>query len=103
MRRESLLAKIGRITGARYEYEAATPAPTESVALEPNALAHVSTQRRELLDQALHRGDIGLLREQIQALASEDAGLAAGLRALVDAYDYDRLRGLLDAVKGETV
>jgi signal transduction histidine kinase/CheY-like chemotaxis protein len=103
VRRESLLAKIGRLTGARYEYEAATPALMEPVALESSALAHVSAQRRELLDQALHRGDIGLLREQIQDLASEDAGLAAGLRALVDAYDYDRLRSLLDAVKGQAV
>jgi len=37
----------------------------------------------------------------IVAIADDNPALAAGLRALVEAYDYKRLRGLLDAADGQ--
>ncbi len=100
VRREQLLAEIGRVLGAQYEYEptpSAAPAVTE---LTPAALAHLPAAQHQLLDQALRRGDIRQLRETVAAIALAQAGLAASIRVLVDAYDYDRLSRLLEAAKG---
>ena len=99
VRREELLEEIARVSGARYEYEptpAAAPVVTD---LTPAALAQLPAAQHQLLDQALSRGDIRQLRETVAAIAREQAGLAAAIRVLVDAYDYERLRGLLKAAK----
>ena len=103
VRQEPLLEEISRVTGVRYDYE---PAPSvnaavpEPVALDPRALAKLPAEPLGRLDQALHRGDIRQLRDIVGEIARDQAGLAAGIRMLVDAYDYDRLRILLDAAKG---
>ena len=41
------------------------------------------------------------LRDLVALMAPTDAGLAASIRVLVDAYDYDRLLRLLEAAKGK--
>jgi PAS domain S-box-containing protein len=105
VRHEQLLAEIGRVTGVRYDYE---PAPSASRAapasaiLDSGALACLSTECRRLLDQALRRGDIRQLRGLIEEISRDHAALATSISALLDAYDYDRLRRLLDAAKGTT-
>ncbi|MCX7002458.1 MAG: PAS domain S-box protein, partial [bacterium] len=98
--RERLLEEIGRVAGLQYEYEPAAPAAPEPALLEPAALAQLPAGSRRMLDQALRRGDVRLLRSTVAALAPAHAGLAAALRTLIDAYDYDRLRNLLDSSKG---
>jgi PAS domain S-box-containing protein len=98
--REPLLAEIGRLLGVRYIHEPAVPAAAPSADTDPTALARLPAQQRHLLDQALRRGDAPQLRNLVQAIACEQPGLAAELRVLVEAYAYDRLRQLLDAVKG---
>jgi PAS domain S-box-containing protein len=100
VRREVLLEEIARVCGARYEYEpppAAAPAVTD---LTPAALACLPAAQHQLLEQALRRGDIRQLRETVAAIARDQAGLAAGIRVLVDAYDYKRLSELLKTAKG---
>jgi PAS domain S-box-containing protein len=102
VRRELLLAEISRVAGVRYERESDPPAAFNTVvavAPEPAALAGLPAAQRLLFDQASRRGDIRLLRELIAGIPREQAGLAAALGALVDSYDYERLRQLLDSVK----
>jgi len=98
--RERLLEEIGRAAGIQYEYEPVVPAAPEPALLEPAALAQLPAGSRRMLDHALRRGDVRLLRSTVAALAPEHAGLAAALLALIDTYDYDRLRSLLDSSKG---
>jgi hypothetical protein len=57
-------------------------------------------EKLRILDQTLRRGDILLLRKTVEEIAQDHAGPAAGMRALLDAYDYARMRLLLDSVKG---
>jgi PAS domain S-box-containing protein len=105
VRRKTLMAEIARVTGVRYEYDevSATVAPATPVALAPAVLARLSAEQRDGLDQALRRGDIRQLRLLVEAIAADHAEMAAGIRALVDTYDYDRLRHLLDAAKRDVV
>ncbi len=100
VRREQLLAEIGRIAGVRYEHEAGSscgPEAAELAPLEPAEPARLSAEQCQVLDKALRRGDIRQLRDMVEMLAREQAGLAAQLRVLVEAFDYDGLRRLLDA------
>jgi PAS domain S-box-containing protein len=102
VRREQLLAEIGRVAGVCYHHEAAPAAAANALAptvAEPATLAHLPAEQRLLFDQALHRGDIRLLRALIAGIPCAQAGLAAALGGLVDSYDYDRIRQVLDLVK----
>ena len=103
VRREQLLEEIARVTEVRYEYEApaaAAAAPEAPRALTPEALAALGAELRGRLSQAVRRGDILQLRKLVDSVALEEPALAGGLRALVDAYDYGRLRALLGNVEG---
>ena len=99
--REQLLEEIGRLTGVCYQYTVLSPA-ANAASLDSAALAQLPEEQRQLLDQALRRGDIRQLRATIAEIAREQAGLAAGLGVLVNAYDYEGLRRLLDHPKGKT-
>jgi PAS domain S-box-containing protein len=105
VRRKALLAEIARVTDLRYDYDdevpGVVPAVRVPVVVSPEALAGLPLAQRQALELALRRGDIQQLRDLVGALAPTDAGLAAGMRLLVDAYDYDRLQGLLQAAKRE--
>ena len=103
VRREALLEEIARVTGVHYEYE---PAPDPAgpkdlpAALTAGALAQLPAAMRQDLALALRRGDIRQLRSLVEAIARDQAGLAAALRLSLDAYDYARLSRLLEESKG---
>jgi PAS domain S-box-containing protein len=106
VRREQLLEEIGRLCAIEYEYEQGSPRGADAGApagIDLSLLSRLPEEQRRLLDQALRRGDILQLREMVDAIAQDNAGLAAGMHALLDTYNYDRLRRLLDSVKGATV
>ena len=98
VRREQLLAEIARVANVRYAYEE-TLAPPSPVQLDAAALACLDQEARRLLVEALRRGDIRQLRHLLSSLPPEHAGLAAQMSVLVNAYAYERLSSLLDAVK----
>lgn len=99
--REKLLEEIGRVTGLTYEYESLQDErPPERPLLNAESFSRLPVELCRMLDQALHRGDIQQLRTLVEAIATDHPKLAEGLRVLVDAYDYDRLRHLLESVKG---
>jgi PAS domain S-box-containing protein len=104
--RKTLLAEIARVTGVRYEDDvmptAAAVASAPSV-LSAEALTRLPGELRDGLEQALRRGDIRQLRQLVDEIGRRDAGLALGVRVLVDAYEYERLRRLLDAAKGKAL
>ena len=102
VRREQLLEEIGRAVSAQYAYDEAEAA-TDVAQLDSDALARLPAQQLRVLDQAVRRGDILMLRTIVATIALDHAGLAAGIRTLVDTYNYDHLRRLLDATKMETV
>jgi hypothetical protein len=101
------MAEIARVTDLRYDYDdeepGVIPAVSAPAILSPEALARLPVAQRQALDEALRRGDIQQLRDLVGTVAHTDAGLAAGIRPLVDAYDYDRLQRLLQAAKGEAL
>jgi CheY-like chemotaxis protein/nitrogen-specific signal transduction histidine kinase len=102
VKRKRLLQEIGRLVGVKYEYgEPPAAPPPEPAELAPDALARVPITQRELLAQALRRGDVRTLRELIAGLADEHAALADRLGGLVEIYDYDSLNTLLEAAKGD--
>lgn len=99
--RDKLLEEIRSVTGLQYEYEPQKVIiPLENLTMDDEAFSHVPVEMCRLLSQALQRGDIQQLRGLVKSLESEHAALASGLRVLVDAYDYDRLRHLLEARGG---
>jgi PAS domain S-box-containing protein len=99
--RDKLLEEIRCVTGLQYEYEPQELIiPQKNPAFENEALSHVSAEMCRLLSQALHRGDIQQLRGLVETLERDHATLARGMRVLVDAYDYDRLRHLIDTREG---
>ena len=98
VRREQLLAEIGRVANVRYAYEEPLAAPSPAQ-LDAAALACLDQEARRLLLEALRRGDIRQLRHLLSSLAPEHAGVAAQMSVLVNAYAYERLSSLLDAVK----
>jgi CheY-like chemotaxis protein/anti-sigma regulatory factor (Ser/Thr protein kinase) len=103
VRRKTLMAEIARVTDLRYDYDespVAVPAVSAPTALTPEALSRLPAEQQQTLDEALRRGDIRQLRDLVGTIAHADAGLAAAMRVLVDAYDYDRLQRLLKAAKG---
>ena len=98
LHREQLLAEIGRVARVKYAYE--VPTVTQSLApLDAADLSILDAQARRLLLEALRRGDIRQLRQLLGTLGPEHAGLAAQMSVLVNAYAYERLSSLLDAVK----
>jgi len=99
--REELLAEIGRLTGASYTYQHIGAAATPP--LEPSALAALSAELRHSLGEALRRGDIRHLRELLAQLGLTQPVLAVQLGGLVNAYAYERLATLLEAVKAENL
>jgi PAS domain S-box-containing protein len=104
VRRQQLLEEIGRVAGIRYEYEQAPPtvsAVREPATADPTTMARLPAAQRGILAQALRHGNIRQLRSAVDAIGRDHAGLAAGLRTLVDAYDYDRLQHLLDSTTKE--
>ena len=97
--REELLAEIGRLTAASYTYQhIGEPA---GAPLESATLAALPPELRRLLGEALRRGDIRHLRELLAQLALTQPEIAAQLAGLVNAYAYERLGAMLDAVKGD--
>ena len=106
VRREELLAEIGRLAGVRYEFWPDSPSTDPAAAVAPAAPAErvrLSPEQSGVLDQALRRGDVRQLRKMVEELAFEQAGLAAEIRTLVEAYDYDGLRRLLEPASETTV
>lgn len=104
VRREQLLEQIASLAGVLYTYEAAEPAPgITPAALDAAALTCLSAEQVRHFDQALLRGDAQLLRELIAEISSTHGGVAAGLGLLVDVYDYEGLRRLLETVKATNV
>jgi PAS domain S-box-containing protein len=106
VQREQLLSEIGKICGVQYDYEENQPIGSQLTILagvDVQAIACLPEEQRNLLKQALRRGDILLLRKIVETLAHDHADLAASIFALIDSYDYDRLRDLLDPVKGTNV
>jgi PAS domain S-box-containing protein len=105
VRREQLLKEIGRVSGVRYEYEpkiTGGAASQNPVILDASAMLRLTEEQCNLFDQALRRGDIRVMREMIEVIARDQNELAASLRVLVDAYDYDRLRGMFASLKEKT-
>jgi CheY-like chemotaxis protein len=101
VQRERLLAEIGRLVGVEYVFENPPVVAEEPTELEPNALARIPIEQRQLLAQALQRGDVMAMQALITELAAEHAGLAERLAELVGVYDYDNLNRLLEAAKGD--
>ena len=99
VRRELLLAEIGRVADVTYAYEPPPTLAPATVPLDAAALTCLSGEQFDRLSQALFRGDIRLLRDLISEIAGTHGSLAAEMRLLVDAYDYERLRRMLDAAK----
>jgi PAS domain S-box-containing protein len=96
--REKLLEAIGSVTGLQYEYEPQRLIiPQENLVLDAESFSHVPAEMCRLLRQALQRGDIQQLRGLVERLEADHAELARGIRVLVDAYDYDCLRQLIEA------
>lgn len=99
--RAKLLEEIARVTGLTYEYESTREEPLqERPLLDVESFSRLSIDLCRMFGQALHRGDIEQLRALVEVIAADHPELANGLRVLVDAYDYDRLRHLLESVKG---
>ncbi len=95
--REKLLEEIRRVTGLQYEYEPqALIIPQGKPAIDAEALSRLPVEMCHLLSQALHRGDIQQLRSLVDTLERDHAALANGIRILIDAYDYDHLRQLIE-------
>jgi signal transduction histidine kinase/DNA-binding response OmpR family regulator len=104
--REQLLEEIGRVTDVRYEYElpaVAGPATVDPCNFNSPMAQRLPAETCVLLDQALRRGDIRRLRELIAGFRNEHAELSSRMTVLADIYDYDRLRELLEAAKGENL
>ena len=77
----------------------AAPVRPPAAAVDPAALARLSAEQLLSLEQALHGGDVRLLHDLITVVAHADPKLATGLRVLLDAYDYQRLRDLPNAAR----
>jgi PAS domain S-box-containing protein len=100
VRRSQLLEEIGRISGLRFDYDNPPSSdPIQTPADLGQAIAGLAEEQKSILALALRRGDVRSLRATVDAIAEADASLAAGIRILVDAYDYDRLRQLLEQAK----
>jgi len=96
--RDKLLEEIRCVTGLQYEYEPQeVMIPQENRVVDNEAFSHVPIEVCRLLSQALQRGNIQQLRGLVESLERDHAALASGIRVLVDAYDYDRLRQLIEA------
>lgn len=100
--REELLAAIAQVTGVRYEYD-----PEPAIKVQSSVpgrdltaeVARLSARLRVLLEQALRRGDVALLRATLEAIAYEQPKLARSLGTLANKYDYDGIRSLLHTKK----
>lgn len=97
--REELLEEIRRVSHVQYVYQQPA-APSCAASLDEAAFARLSDELGQHLSAALQNGDIQRLRAVVEEIARADQHLAEGLRAIVDAYDYDRLNHLLESVKG---
>ncbi len=101
--RSRLLCEIRRVAGVEYELEE-TSAGGERVRREengergPGKIPDLSEPVRGDLDRALGRGDIQAMRRTVAAIGKDDPSTAAVLSVLVETYDYDRLRRLLDSM-----
>ena len=103
IRREKLLEEISRVTGIQYEYE--TPLTVSSgeekrPVLDAQKLSLLPPDLLQKLSQALKRGDVQHLRELVDTVERAHAELGSGIRVLVDAYDYARLRNLIEETRG---
>jgi signal transduction histidine kinase/CheY-like chemotaxis protein len=103
VQREQLLSEIGRVCGLRYDYDHEQSVVSHGVTpavINAKAMACLPEEQRNLLEQALRRGDILLLRKTVETIAQQHAELAASISVLIDSYNYDRLHSLLDSAKG---
>jgi signal transduction histidine kinase/DNA-binding response OmpR family regulator len=100
--REKLLEEISRVTGIQYEYEPSSSGisvENEFPVLDAEALLRLPAEIRYLIKQALKRGDIQQLRDLVETIALDQIGIANGIRILVNAYDYGRLRNLIESAE----
>jgi hypothetical protein len=91
------------VTGIQYEYE--TPLTVSSgeekrPVLDAQKLSLLPPDLLQKLSQALKRGDVQHLRELVDTVERAHAELGSGIRVLVDAYDYARLRNLIEETRG---
>lgn len=103
VQREQLLSEIGRVCNIHYEYEKEQSVGSHGVSpavIDGEALASLPEEQRRLLEQALRRGDILLLRKTVETIAHQHAELAASICVLIDSYNYNRLQQLLNSAKG---
>ena len=103
VRSGELLAEIRRACGGCYEYESipAATADPAGLALPAQALADVPVDLRDALEAALNRGDIRSLRRTLDEIALTHPALASDMRMLAEAYDYERLHGLLATAQNQ--
>jgi PAS domain S-box-containing protein len=103
VQREQLLSEIGRVCGLHYDYDQEQSVVSHGVTpavINAEAMACLPEEQRNLLEQALRRGDILLLRKTVETIAHQHAELAASICVLIDSYNYDRLQQLLNSAKG---
>ena len=105
IQRQRILDEIGWIDGVQYDYEQDLPVCSDKLsadASDTDSFVHMmeslTVAQRDSLDQVLRCGDVRGLRETVQAISSDHAALAERLSRLVEAYDYDGLRYVLDSV-----
>jgi PAS domain S-box-containing protein len=77
------------------------PSPAEHAPADGLPLPGLPPEERRLLDMALRQGDVRQLRAIADTLTRSQPALGAALRTLIEGYDYDGLRRLLDAIKRE--
>jgi CheY-like chemotaxis protein len=92
-----LFRKMTEHLGIRFRYdEAASESPGEQdLSAAPVPLAALPAALLAGLLAAVARGDQARIRSLLDEAAGHDAKAAAGLRALAEQYDYDRLTGFI--------
>ncbi len=97
-----LLEEIGRVTGIQYEHQhqsSGVSVGKDIPVLSVEELLRLPAEQRHMINRALKSGDIQQLRGLVETIAIEHAGLANSIRVLVDVYDYDRLRNLIESAE----
>ncbi|MEI8243040.1 MAG: PAS domain S-box protein, partial [bacterium] len=103
LRESELLEELRRVLHVAYEYSRdAGPADTHAAAdthAVVQLLASRSAEERQLLRQAVRRGDIAMLRRVLAACAAGAPAIAAHLQQLTARYDYEEVIRLLETAE----